>query len=508
MVNTINQFEHSLFFTSPMLGSVQTVVPIPTSTDDVLDEDFQAYLQRQIGKISGPQQIELMRHIRDMKHEMANTINALERDQTTPTVIRERVKHLQLKFKHSIDQFINGTKEWQTAKNVERQELHQMDVLLQGAHVTKRQRKSPVLDISTSSSSHTASVARHHNLGLGDGFTGLTLEENIQSGMMLVNVLSMPGRAVNEARKRSGTADKVCSVIGDGVDLVSSLPAQAIEGGIKGVKWLCNTSESTQKVCRPVKTSLQDAAALVVEKSQKFLSKFSVESPVPQMSLPEVFERKYGIPQSQTAYFMESCGIVKRTFEVGLTVGGVSAIGKSAISSVGSLGMALKTPMQRMSIQFQKSSSMSISQGNGTITHAVQKFIPSSYGVKEWNFKSFNASASFEHVLTKDNTMRVYVEVLRAGGASKAGSTKTHSIFFNAIQEVKGFALKNGAKRIHLQFLPSNDRLHKLISKRFKHFKSLGQQYKYDPAAETLYKGLSHLKCPVFEIDLLKGLNH
>ena len=213
MVNMIAQFDPSIFFKSSTFRSVQTIVPIPTLPADVLDDDsFQTNLQRQIKITSGSQQVELMQHLRAMTHDIADKIIAQERDQIAPTAIRERIKPLQLEFKLSYDQFTNGTKVWQTEKIDEGQRLHQMDMFLQGAHVPKRQKKMSVLDISTSSLSHTAGVTEHHKLGFRGGLTGLTLEKSILNGMKFPNVLSMPDRPVKCTRESSVTATKVCSV--------------------------------------------------------------------------------------------------------------------------------------------------------------------------------------------------------------------------------------------------------------------------------------------------------
>ena len=337
-----------------------------------------------------------------------------------------------------------GTTTFCSLKDKQARGLDAMDTLLRSSGVPRRERHSETLaGRPMTRNSHESTTADYAGLAVFDPFMPFTPKESIEHGMKIVNLLSLPGRAITSVCNSTDTTKRVCSVAGEEVDLVLSLPLRAIDGGVKGVKMLCDSSDTTKKACSTVRAGVDfsmsvagKAATLVAEKTRELIPAAPFRTVVPKLDISQSFERDFGIPAKDTAYFLESCGIVKRSLDVGIALGGTYAVAKIASQ------VASKTI---------RSLSVNSDIGKEVTLYLHQHQLP-------------QGRVLFSHAkISSDNSLYIMVHNLEA-----ASGVKTSGVVFRMLSEFEKFARDTGATRLLLDLgFPVNPRLLDLMKKRF-----------------------------------------
>ena len=212
---------------------------------------------------------------------------------------------------------------------------------------------------------------------IGLDFQGGDQKQQIQTGMMIINTLSLPGRAVEA-----------------------------------GVGLACRSHPTAEKVCK--------AAGSLVQSTKNVMSPY-VPQPVKNLAgdissrlakLPAQMEKAHGIPQSETAYCLKSAGIVGSS----LAFAGAGKVLQSTVSTIKG-----SNAIQKIIKSAANNNSPYVSGGTHKITL----------------LKNTGGSLEFTPFKRADGSMTVFVDFLKAkkplpgdGGGIKVAVTTKEAISF------------------------------------------------------------------------------
>jgi ankyrin repeat protein len=223
--------------------------------------------------------------------------------------------------------------------------------------------------------------------------------------------------------------------IEEGMDVINtlSLPFRAID---EGLKWVCNSTETTQKVCRAignaVTKSLDAAAPLVPQSVRAWANRLPVD-------LPLRLEVMYGIAPEKTSHFLESAGILATS---ALLAGAGKVIGSVARNAVASV---------KMDNAIRKVTSAAVNNNH--------PYLPKTFKVHAITLK--NGTVDLSTIKRADGSMTVFVDYLESFDAG----VKTSGVTSQWFSAMKSLAQKEGATKVYVQWQPANERLFELMKK-------------------------------------------
>lgn len=221
---------------------------------------------------------------------------------------------------------------------------------------------------------------------------------------------------------------------------------------------ICSSSETMQKTCDIAAQGIKQVVDIVVTPEiQQRLDDMKV-------NLQQKHERKYGIPQQDTAYFCDSLDILATSFASGGITGGIKIGAKELIERLKSLKNTARSIKIDMNL-------------NGR-----PGYLEVSYVKTHNTFKVF-----VDMLMTQvfDPYRNLWVD-------AKLGTrTSTSGFMIRAFQEIKHFAETQNAKELQLQFIPANHRLYDVVAKRFEYL-----------GCQPCFTRMSIAEWPVFKIKL------
>jgi hypothetical protein len=248
------------------------------------------------------------------------------------------------------------------------------------------------------------------------------LKPSVQKGMGTINLLSMPLRAME-----------------------------------KGVVAACGVNETTQKICQLSAEGIQSIINMVPQDARVALKSVITEI---NQDLPQRYYSRWGIPEKETAYFLESAGyVIKDALTRGVVKTTTAACRKVPVL----LG---KEPKVR--------------------------FIESDLAVSGNSYAEL-----FYKFIKRNQSLYVYVQYLEARG-DYAGAT------FRALKELKSLAKEHHAKDLYIQWVPGNKRILDIALKATKKSEYLGKQRNILRRRTILQiiRPSTLMKMPVFRIEM------
>lgn len=229
-------------------------------------------------------------------------------------------------------------------------------------------------------------------------FHGMTQKQQIETGMTIINTLSLPPRVVEAA-----------------------------------VSAACKSHPAAEKVCRTAGSVIQSTKDVISPYIPQPVKNLAGDLSTRLNQLPSKMEKAYGIPQSETAYCLESAGLI-----------GSSLLFAGAGKAIQSTASAIKqsNTVQKIFNSAANSNSPYVSGGTNKIT-----FLPS-------------GSLEYTPFKRADGSMTVFVDYLKAKKPIPGESgLKMASTSKEAISFLKNYASKDGATSLYLQWYPQNQRL-------------------------------------------------
>lgn len=243
-------------------------------------------------------------------------------------------------------------------------------------------------------------------------YMGLSLEDEIRNGMMLLNVFSMPFRALDGA-----------------------------------VGWACNSTSAAQTACQASAEKVQKLLNLIPERVKKSVSEVAERM---HRELPAKFERKYGIDPQETTYALESAGYI-------LEGAALAIPGAAAGKVVSSIGKAASQALARAK-NLVRDVNLLHSQKSMGYTISAPRSIKLERNGLEVNLDVFwqqNPGHSLALCV-----IGFYAKNHVNGFYCPTGNSAQSSEFsFSAFKTLKGIAKEQGVKELYLQWIPGNKQL-------------------------------------------------
>ncbi len=272
-------------------------------------------------------------------------------------------------------------------------------------------------------------------------FSNATAKEQIETGMMIINGLSLPFRAID-----------------------------------KGMNAACNSTETTQKVCRAIGTGFKGTAnfvgsyipSSVKSNTSNLINRLNVE-------VPRAFERQYGIPQSDTRYALSNAGIVAGGVAlagVGKAVGSMAKAGLASIKANNAVIRASSAATSTHPIvtnvpRYNSSLSyITTSSANQTVVNANHAFLSNTINKIKTPLGDQGGFLNVSYMKRTDGSITAFVHLLKStSNASVGQATKTSGTAFQAISTIQSYARKEGASSLYIQWNPANKMLFSLAGR-------------------------------------------
>ncbi len=248
---------------------------------------------------------------------------------------------------------------------------------------------------------------------------GMSPRDEVVSGMLILNALSMPFRGMDEAFRLACDTDvtrPACENVAEKVDALF------------------------QMVPEPMRTT-------IFQEAQKV-----------KVAVSTGLFREHQIPFEDTEYALESASII---------------VEGSALMAVGSLVGKAAASVYKQGKRLAKgaTNSKAIPQASGLFNN-VKKVKPGSEGTKQIFLREngVNAELVIDYSFTPDRILKIYVQYLRAytknGSLAQYGTaTATRGAVFQAFRRIANTSSQLMSKEVNIQWFPANSRLLELASK-------------------------------------------